>query len=125
MSAHLPNSPRFNQRPLPSWGISLVFHAGLIILLGFALHRTPKGAGDESIRTVGIVLRHVTDEREWFEGEDDQQQHGDNSTRPTPSTASSRGWTTSSIRKSQSAVRSGVSIWKNASGAELASSRHV
>jgi hypothetical protein len=86
MSRQPPEITGLDQRPLPSWGISLVVHAALMIILGLVLHRVPKGAGEEPIRTVGIVLRHVTDEREWFEGEDNQLQHGDTSSTQSPST---------------------------------------
>lgn len=78
--------PRFDRRPLPAWGVSLLVHALIVVALGLLLHRVPKGAGEEPIRTVGIVLRHVTDEREWFEGEDDQPQDGDRATTESPST---------------------------------------
>lgn len=86
MPRNPPEITGIDQRPLPSWGISLAFHAVLLVLLGLALQRVPQGAGDEPARTVGIVLRHVTDEREWFEGEDDQQQDGDQSATQLPST---------------------------------------
>jgi hypothetical protein len=54
----------------------MVFHAALIVTLGLVLRSAPRGAGEEPIRTAGIVLRHVTSQREWFEGEEDQPQDG-------------------------------------------------
>lgn len=77
---------RFDQRPLPAWGVSVVLHAAIVVVLGLVLHRAPRGAGEEPVRTVGIVLRHVSEEREWFEGEDDQPQDGERSAMDAPST---------------------------------------
>jgi hypothetical protein len=62
-----------------------VLHAAVVVLCGLILRTAPKGAGEEPIRTVGIVLRHVTDEREWFEGENDQLRDGDTAARDAPS----------------------------------------
>src|SRR5687768_11084224 len=86
MSRQPPLITGIDQRPLPSWGISLVVHAVVMVLLGLVLERVPKGAVEEPVRTVGIVLRHVTGEREWFEGEDDQPQDRVTSTTQSSST---------------------------------------
>jgi hypothetical protein len=76
MTPHSPESIHLDHRPLPAWGASVLLHAVLIILAGLLLERVPRGVVDEPARTVGIVLRHVTSDREWFEGEGDQAQEG-------------------------------------------------
>jgi hypothetical protein len=57
--------------PLPAWLISVGFHALLVLLLGLLLRQTPRGAAQEPGRTAGIVLRHVTESGERFEGPED------------------------------------------------------
>jgi len=44
----------------------------LLLLLLFALSDEPRGAAHQPERSGGIVLRHVTDEGELYEGEEDQ-----------------------------------------------------
>ncbi len=41
---------------LPSWGISLVLHAILVIILGFFIELAPRGVAGEGNRSVGIAL---------------------------------------------------------------------
>jgi len=41
---------------LPSWGISLVLHAVLVIILGFFIELAPRGVASEGNRSVGIAL---------------------------------------------------------------------
>ena len=60
------------ERALPSWVVSVIVHAGLIVLLGMLLTVAPKGVVEEPGRTVGIVLQEVSSDGERFEGEDDQ-----------------------------------------------------
>jgi len=56
---------------LPSWLVSVVFHAALVVLLGFVVQVSPQGAAVEPGREVGIVLKHQSDERDVYETEDD------------------------------------------------------
>jgi hypothetical protein len=47
----------------------------MIVLIGFLYRAVPSGAVAEPVRTVGIVLKHASDDGDWFEGEsgtDDQ-----------------------------------------------------
>ncbi len=55
---------------LPSWLISLLLHAVLIVALGLTLRLTPpQGAMAERIAEVGIVLKHTDGETEYFQHE--------------------------------------------------------
>lgn len=60
---------------LPSWGISLVLHAVLVIILGFFIKLAPKGAAAEGTRSVGIVLSASTStgQKSFFDGSSDGQ----------------------------------------------------
>lgn len=82
-----PEISSFDRRPLPAWGVSVLLHAVLVVALGLLLQSVERGSGEEPIRTAGIVLRHITDEREWFEGEDDQPQDGEQASATSASTA--------------------------------------
>lgn len=67
-------------RTLPSWVLSALLHLVLILLLGWLLHTAPRGAADEPGRMVGIVLKHASDQTEYYEGEDDQAQDSQQAT---------------------------------------------
>ncbi len=57
---------------LPSWLLSLVFHLGLMLLLGLTLRLSPpRGAAAERTAEVGIVLKHSDGDTEFFETADD------------------------------------------------------
>ncbi len=62
----------------PAWLISIVVHAVLVVLLGFLLRASPRGVLEEPGRVGGIVLKHLTEQGELFEG---QQEQGTESTR--------------------------------------------
>ncbi|MBN1852619.1 MAG: VWA domain-containing protein [Pirellulales bacterium] len=57
---------------LPAWIVSLVFHAAVLVLLGLFFRGVPRGAGEEPVRTAGIVIQHSSARGDWFEGEADQ-----------------------------------------------------
>ena len=56
---------------VPSWVMSVLLHAGLLVLLGVTLQLTPEGAAEEALRSVGIVLKKVDRGEEQYQGEDD------------------------------------------------------
>lgn len=57
---------------IPSWAISLLLHAGLLLALLAAFPRLPSGAATEPTREVGLVLRHEGPQgEEYYEGEED------------------------------------------------------
>ncbi|HUS38615.1 MAG TPA: hypothetical protein VMX74_04155 [Pirellulales bacterium] len=58
------------RRDVPAWIISLLLHTTLIIVLSVSIQLTPPGVAEETDRTTGIVLKHVTDSGEYYEGED-------------------------------------------------------
>lgn len=72
-----------NQRPLsddrkalrhmlPAWFTSMVFHGLLLILLVIGIRSIPPGVVTEPDRTTGIVLKRVTSQGEYYEGEDSE-----------------------------------------------------
>jgi len=67
-----PPSDRFADMPqrravLPSWLLSLVFHLGVMVLLGVTLRPSPRpGAAAERTAEVGIVLKHTEGDTEFF-----------------------------------------------------------
>jgi hypothetical protein len=65
-------SDRFADMPqrravLPSWLLSLVFHLGVMVLLGVTLRLSPRpGAAAERIAEVGIIEKHTEGDTEFF-----------------------------------------------------------
>jgi hypothetical protein len=67
-------SPTFETAPqgfVPAWIFSALFHFSAIIVLGFALQPSPRGAADKPGRSAGIVLKTASAEGDLFEGEED------------------------------------------------------
>ncbi|MEN6494907.1 MAG: VWA domain-containing protein [Thermoguttaceae bacterium] len=63
------------QWTVPSWLLSLVFHAALFVILAqLFTEAAPRGNLRERTADVGIVLKHQGEEGEFFAGEDSQQQ---------------------------------------------------
>ena len=58
------------RRMLPAWLTSMVFHCLLLIVLVLSMRSIPRGAVAKPERTTGIVLKHVTQTGEYYEGED-------------------------------------------------------
>ena len=58
------------RRMLPAWLTSMVFHGVLLILLVIGIRAIPRGVVSEPDRTTGIVLKRVTAQGEYYEGED-------------------------------------------------------
>lgn len=58
------------ERRVPAWTFSLLFHAGVVILLAMAVQELPRGAAEEAGRLAGIVLKSTTAEGELYEGEE-------------------------------------------------------
>ena len=58
------------RRILPAWLTSMVFHGLLLILLVIGIRSIPRGVVAEPDRTTGIVLKRVTAQGEYYEGED-------------------------------------------------------
>jgi len=83
---NLPPPDRFADRAaLPSWLLSLVFHVGLMVVLGLTLRLgPPRGAAAERTAEVGIVLKQTDGDREFFESQDDAAGFQDQA--PMPST---------------------------------------
>lgn len=59
------------RRSLPAWFGSMLLHAGLVILLAFAITARPQGAVEEPLRRTGIVLKTSTPQGKRFEGPED------------------------------------------------------
>ncbi len=68
----LPGLRRFS---MPAWVASLVLHIVLIIVLGLTLQLTPKGvpAEKEQLMAGEVVLKHHTDEGDYYETQQDAQ----------------------------------------------------
>ena len=58
------------RRALPAWLTSMVFHGLLLIVLVIGIRSIPRGVVTEPDRTTGIVLKRVTPQGEYYEGED-------------------------------------------------------
>ena len=58
------------RRVVPAWIGSLLLHMVLIALLAITIKIVPRGVADEPDRTTGIVLKHVDDAGEYYEGEE-------------------------------------------------------
>jgi hypothetical protein len=65
-----PHAAPAPERALPAWAFSLLFHFGVIVLLGLAVQESPRGAAEESGRIAGIVLKRTSAEGDLYEGED-------------------------------------------------------
>jgi len=61
--------PRRPGRLPSAWLLSMLIHVTLVVLLGFAIRLVPAGVRDEPVRTAGIVLKRMTPQRAWYEGE--------------------------------------------------------
>jgi hypothetical protein len=59
-----------SDRSLLAWVLSIMFHAGVITMLGVAVAQTPRGALEEGGRSAGIVLKRTSAEGDLFEGEE-------------------------------------------------------
>jgi len=55
----------------PAWGLSLLLHAGLILALTFTLRWEPKGNAAQTVRSVDVVLKHRSDEGDYYESSED------------------------------------------------------
>ncbi len=57
------------RKRLPAWAISVLFHAGLVLLLGLTLKLAPKSISGEDVREIAgeVVLKHQTEQGEYFE----------------------------------------------------------
>ena len=58
------------RRALPAWLTSMVFHGLLLIVLVIGIRSIPRGVVTEPDRTTGIVLKRVTPQGEYYEGQD-------------------------------------------------------
>lgn len=59
---------------IPSWVVSAIVHAVLLVVLGLSFQATPPGAAEESTRSAGIVLKKYTPQgEEYFEDGDDSE----------------------------------------------------
>ena len=75
----MPVDPNPRRLAVPSWLVSAVFHAVLMVVLAIVLQMESRtGAAPERTAEVGIVLRHQQGEKDYFEGpesQSDRQQH--------------------------------------------------
>ncbi|WP_442484011.1 hypothetical protein [Aeoliella sp. SH292] len=72
---------------IPSWIISTVVHATLVVLILFWAGSAPQGSAEETSRDVGIVLKRATSDGVKFEGEEDNPSDktaDTNTANPTP-----------------------------------------
>ncbi len=60
---------------LPSWLLSLILHGALLITMALLFKVAPRGTGAEITRTVGVVLKHSSDQGEssFYTDESSQQ----------------------------------------------------
>jgi len=65
-----PESAESMRSRLPAWGVSVLFHAALIVMLGLTLKFAPKSISGEEVREIAgeVVLKHEGPEGEYFEG---------------------------------------------------------
>ena len=64
------------RRTIPSWLISALLHALLLLLLAFIIREVPRqGATAERTADVGIVLKHSDAETEYYETENGSRSH--------------------------------------------------
>jgi hypothetical protein len=61
-------------RVLPAWLFSIVFHGGMIVLLGLTIQQSPRGAADEPGRPAGIVLKRTSAKGDLYEGAEQNSQ---------------------------------------------------
>ena len=61
------------RRTLPAWLTSMIFHGLLLIVLVVGIRSIPRGVVTEPDRTTGIVLKRVTPQGEYYEGEDQER----------------------------------------------------
>lgn len=58
---------------LPAWALSVLFHAGVLVVLGVTIQFAPSGTADEPGREVSVVLKHVADQHEYYERPNDDE----------------------------------------------------
>ena len=78
-------------RSIPSWVISVVLHMVILLILGWVIKtdtRT-KGIFEEAGRETGIVLKKISNNTEYYDGEDSSEAASDSQANPTDSTADS------------------------------------
>jgi hypothetical protein len=71
MQRALPHAAPAPERFLPAWAFSVLFHFGVIVMLGLAVQQTPRGAAEEPGRSAGIVLKQTSAEGDLYQGEED------------------------------------------------------
>ncbi len=58
-----------------AWGVSLLLHLAALAALGVSMQTWPRGAGDGSSHSMGIVLNHSGDEGELRNGDNGDGEH--------------------------------------------------
>ena len=58
------------ERLLPAWLFSIFFHFSMMVLLGLAVQKAPRGAAEEQGRSAGIVLKRASADGDLYEGEE-------------------------------------------------------
>ncbi len=75
--------------PLPSWLLSAIVHAALLVTLGLTIQAESHGLGDEPGRKVGISLAHVDSNNDrWFESHDESTETQTSDAQPSQVTPS-------------------------------------
>lgn len=62
---------------LPAWLLSVLFHAGVLTVLGVTIQFAPSGAAEEPGREVGVVLKHVSEQHDYYEHPNDAESPAD------------------------------------------------
>ena len=58
---------------LPAWALSTLLHAALLVIFGLSLRlAAPKGTTAETVRAVDVVLKHRSDEGDYYESKADE-----------------------------------------------------
>jgi hypothetical protein len=71
---------------LPSWLLSVIVHALLLIILGLTMRVTPRGIAAERGREVAVVIKHLDEDgQDYYESEGTSQQATQDSATGRPS----------------------------------------
>jgi hypothetical protein len=84
MQSALLHAAPLPERRLPAWLFSIAFHGGMVVLLGMALERAPRGASEEPVRSAGIVLKRTSSAGTLYENQNDSINESATTESPEP-----------------------------------------